>query len=50
MVAQFMHRRMIVTGHLIGQRQIGRVENAGFGAEILQQACGLFGTLFLFAF
>ena len=41
MFAQFMHRRMIIAAHLVGERQIGRIKDAGLGAEQLQQARGL---------
>ncbi len=41
MLPQFMHGGMIVVLHLIGQRQVGRIEDACLAAEILQQACRL---------
>ena len=33
MLAQFVDGGMIVAGDLVGQRQVGRVEDAGLGAE-----------------
>lgn len=32
---------MIVTGHLIGQRQVRGIENAGLGAKKLEEPCRL---------
>ena len=42
MLAQFLDRRMIVIGHLIGQRQVGGIENACLAPEELEQARSLF--------
>ena len=40
MLAQLMHRVVIVAGDLVGQRQGGGIEDPGLGAEELEQARG----------
>ena len=42
MLAQFVHGGMIIALHLVGQRQVGRVEDARFAPEKLQQPGSLF--------
>src|SRR3546814_4339135 len=41
MLAQFFDRRMIVVGDQVGKRKVGRIEDARFAAEQLEQARGL---------